>query len=148
MDDHLPSGSPPQQHLSIGLGIEPFTGLSGWLLGRLAGYPTQEIYMMIAILGKYGQNISSEYWRNVDLHLIIQCQICNMWGHYGGITIINLPSKIVDFLQHVIFILALLFWWLMVKKNKIIFSLRNLQFVFVTLKAFVSPWNLYWRTAH
>lgn len=63
MDDHLPSGSLPQQHLSIGLGIEPFTGLSGWLLGRLSGYSTQEIYMMIAILGKYGQNISSEYGR-------------------------------------------------------------------------------------
>lgn len=60
MDDHLPSGSPPQQHLSIGLGIEPFTGLSGWLLGRPTGYPTPEIYMVIAILGKYGQIISDE----------------------------------------------------------------------------------------
>lgn len=62
MDDHLPSGSPLQQHLSIGLGTEPFTGPSGWLLGWLAGWlPTQEIYVMIAILGKHGLNISNQY---------------------------------------------------------------------------------------
>lgn len=61
MDDHLPSGSPPQQHLSIGLGIEPFTGLSGWLLGRRAGCTTPEIFTVIAILGTYGHNISYEY---------------------------------------------------------------------------------------
>lgn len=36
MDDHLPSGSPPQQHLSIGLGIKPFTGLPAWQTGCLA----------------------------------------------------------------------------------------------------------------
>lgn len=65
MDDHLPSGSPPQQHLSIGLGIEPFTGLSGWLLGRLAGYPTQEIYMMIAI---------GNYWESMDRILVLNIE--------------------------------------------------------------------------
>lgn len=58
MDDHLPSGSPLQQHLSIGLGIEPFTGPSGWL-------PTQGIYMMVAILGKHGYDISTEYSKNM-----------------------------------------------------------------------------------
>lgn len=67
MDDHLPSGSPPQQHLSIGLGIEPFTGLSGWLLGRLAGYQTQEIYTMIAILESMDAVLVLNIEENVDL---------------------------------------------------------------------------------
>lgn len=60
MDDHLPSGSPPQQHLSIGLGMEPSTGLSGRLLGRPTGCPTPESHVVIVILGKYGQVISDE----------------------------------------------------------------------------------------
>lgn len=66
MDDHLPSGSPAQQHLSIGLGTEPFSGLSGWPAGRLAGYQTLEIAAMIAILGEHGRGISpSELRRNM-----------------------------------------------------------------------------------
>lgn len=107
MDDHLPSGSPPQQHLSIGLGIEPFTGLSGWLLGLLAGYQTLEIYTMIAILGKHGHNISSKCWRKCSFTCVVSNLI--ICGTTMEATIINLASKIVDFLQIVKYILVAIF---------------------------------------